>query len=80
MIEHRGWRELTDERLNSDPRFRLAYEAAKRELDEAWEVRCPYNNCTWFVSPDSNVREDRGGWGPIDCPCKANEDGYCVDD
>lgn len=74
MTGHKSWRELTDEHLRTNPEFREGYEKAKRELDEAWNVTCRYGNCVVFVSPDSNVRKDLGGWGPIDCPCKANED------
>lgn len=69
---HRGdssWFELDAELEGSEE-----YRRAKRELDEAWEVECRYGNCTIFVSPDSNVREDLGGWGPAGCPCSAEPD------
>lgn len=52
------------------PESQAEYEKAKRKLDAAWEVECRYGNCTIFVSADSSVREDLGGWGPIDCPCE----------
>lgn len=75
MSEHRSWAEISAD-LEKTP----GYRQAKRELDEAWEIECRYGNCTVFVSADSNVREDLGGWGPIGCPCKANDDPYCPDD
>lgn len=63
--------------LMTDPEFRESYDKARHELDTKWEIECRYGNCVIFVSPDSSVGpEQDDGWGPIDCPCKANEDGY----
>lgn len=72
---HRSWRELSDDLIQT-PAGKAAYERAKRELDEALEIECRYGNCVIFVNPDSNApasRRDLGGWGPVDCPCKAGE-------
>lgn len=69
MSGHKSWREISAALDTS-----TEYSQAKRELDEAWEIECRYGNCVVFVSPDSDVREDLGGWGPIGCPCKASED------
>jgi hypothetical protein len=64
---------MVEDKIKSDPEYAAAMEVARRELNEAWEVKCRYGNCVVFVSPDSNIREDLGGWGPIDCPCKSEE-------
>lgn len=74
MSEYISWRAETEDRIKTDPEFAAAMEKATRELDEAWEVECRYGNCTVFVSPDSNVREDLGGWGPVGCPCEGEEE------
>jgi hypothetical protein len=71
MSERRSWRVSTWFEDTSESR--AAYEEAKRELDGAWEVECRYGGCTWWVSPNSDTREDLGGFGLIDCPCKAND-------
>lgn len=74
MSGHKSWLEEIAERLASDPEFRTGYEKATRELDAKWQIGCRYGNCTIFVSPDSSVGPDQDdGWGPVDCPCKANE-------
>lgn len=77
MRKYVSWRAEIEDRVKTDPEYAASMEQARHELDAAWEVECRYGNCTVFVSPDSNVREDLGGWGPVDCPCKANDEGYC---
>lgn len=78
MSDHKRWRDWADELIATDPEFRAGYIEAKRQLDEAWEVTCRYGNCVIFVSPDSSVGSDQSdGWGPVDCPCKASENGCC---
>jgi len=72
MTRFRKWNDFLDELL-TDPEAQASYDRARAELDKAWEVVCPYRYCVWWVSPDSNVREELGGVGPVDCPCKANE-------
>lgn len=80
MTKHKSWLEETNERLRADPEseFAVAYKRAERELDAKWKIECRWGSCVIFVSPDSSVGPDQSdGWGPIDCPCKANEeDGY----
>ena len=67
------WDELRDSLLTT-PEARAAYDKAGKALDEAWETECRYGNCTVFVSPDSSVREDLGGWGSVGCPCEGGDD------
>ncbi len=66
------WESLRDAFM-ATPQGRAAVEQARRWLDEAWRVECRYGSCVVFVSVDSSVRQDLGGWGPISCPCKRNE-------
>lgn len=68
-----SWKEWSDEQLATNPEFRKGYERATRELDEAWEIVCRYGNCVIYVSPDSTIREDLGGWGWAECPCEADK-------
>lgn len=77
MPGHRKWEDVKTSWFNDTPESREEYAKAKRELDAAWQIECRYGNCVIFVSPDSSVGPDQeDGWGPVDCPCKANEDGY----
>ena len=70
MNADESWDSFINEQLETNPEFRTAYQDARRKLDAAWEVECRYGNCVVFVSPDSNEREDLGGWGPVGCPCE----------
>lgn len=67
--------ELRSAWFEDTPRSRAIYEEERRKLDAEWKVECRYGNCVIFVSPDSSVGPDQeDGWGPIDCPCKVNDE------
>lgn len=70
MSGHKKWGQTISSWFDESPEAKAAYVRAKQELDEAWEVECRYGNCTVFVSADSSVREDLGGWGAVGCPCE----------
>jgi len=75
MSGHRTWQDLRDELLTT-PEARAAYDRHRVEMDGAWDVVCRHGCCVWWISQDSNRREELGGWGPAACPCACNDIEY----
>lgn len=52
------------------------YERVAREIEEqlarAEEVPCVYGNCIEWHDPETG--ENLGGFGPMGCPCQADEE------
>jgi len=72
MTGHRSWADAMRDKLARDPEARALYEQARAELMAAWDALCRHGCCLWWVSQDSNRREDLGGIGPAACPCACN--------